>query len=878
MLKKLLNSLKGNIEKNRISAVIISVFSFILILLFSLTTIYQLFELKLYDVRFRLKPAPPQWEFLSLINIDDNSIKNIGEYPWPRNIYAEGINTLKDIGIRQAIFDVQFMDESPKYVKKDNLGKIQKKISRGERISNTDLNNTIIDNDIILAGSIKSFNKTILPYSFMKEKLNEPDIDEKTRQDRAAAISRFTEKASVAVPKEKLASFKALIDPDRIDIQYPISPLSKSANYFGYVDSNRDIDGIERKIRLVRIFNGRIYFHLSMAVLLDLCDVKKENVKILLGDKIVLKDALNPITLKKEDMNIPIDNEGMMHINWAGEFLPTFRHLSFLALVEYNKAIDNKERDTIYSEFEEYSKNTGKPERGALFRALSKKYDEFYLAKDPSVKRSIRDKIQEIQKMITNVESDFNRYLNEETEDIKLQLKKNPGLKELKEKLEYIQVLKSYIELVTSVERLKNYSAIIGFISTASQTQDIGVTPVSHEYFMVGTYPNIVNTILQKQFIKKAHPAINYLVMLLIAVIMGLVVQKLNAIYAVITTILSFIIVNLATILIFAFAQTWLDQLGISLALLLPAVSIASVKFVSEESQKRFIKSAFSHYLSPRVIDEIIKNPASLKLGGEKRQITIFFSDVQGFSTISEKLTAEELVHLLNDYLSDMTDIILKYDGTVDKYEGDAIMAFFGAPHFFEDHAVKACLAAVEMQERLKEKREQWKKEGRDELKVRMGLNTGAAVVGNMGSRTRMDYTVMGDSVNLASRLEGANKAFNTYTMISENTYEAAKDHIEARRLGLIRVVGKEEPIQVYEILGRKGKLTDQTLEMLAKYNDGYEYFRNKDWEKARNAFRAGLKIIREDGACKSYYDLCTEYMVTPPPKNWDGVYRLKSK
>jgi len=251
---------------------------------------------------------------------------------------------------------------------------------------------------------------------------------------------------------------------------------------------------------------------------------------------------------------------------------------------------------------------------------------------------------------------------------------------------------------------------------------------------------------------------------------------------------------------------------------------------------------------------------------------------VAGFSTISEKLTPPQLVSLLNEYLSEMTDIILRYDGTVDKYVGDAIVAFFGAPHPYPDHALKLCLAAIDMKKRLAEMREAWRKEGQMEIKARMGINTGNAVIGNMGSRTRMDYTMMGDSVNLAARLEGANKYYGTYAMISESTYHQVKEHVDARELDTIRVVGKDEPIKVFELLGRKGELPDYMTDMLRKYQEGLELFHARDWKGARTAFKAGVKIVQDDGPSNTYIERCSEFIDTPPPKNWDGVYKMKAK
>jgi len=204
------------------------------------------------------------------------------------------------------------------------------------------------------------------------------------------------------------------------------------------------------------------------------------------------------------------------------------------------------------------------------------------------------------------------------------------------------------------------------------------------------------------------------------------------------------------------------------------------------------------------VIDNLIKNPDKINLGGEKRNITIFFSDIRGFTSISEKLEPEELVRLLNEYLTEMTSIIIKDEGLVDKYMGDAIMAFWGAPLDQPDHAEIACSSSLEMMDKLRALQKKWKKEGIPSFDIGIGLNSGDAIVGNMGSSTRFDYTAMGDNVNIASRLVGLNKTYDTNIIISENTYKIIKDKFKTRKLDTVKVKGKKKPIIIYELLSRK--------------------------------------------------------------------------
>ena len=300
--------------------------------------------------------------------------------------------------------------------------------------------------------------------------------------------------------------------------------------------------------------------------------------------------------------------------------------------------------------------------------------------------------------------------------------------------------------------------------------------------------------------------------------------------------------------------------------------------FMMERKQKGFIKGAFSQYLSPTVIDQIVENPDMLQLGGEKREMTPFFSDIQGFSTISEGLTPEELVQLLNEYLTAMCDIVSSYHGTIDKFEGDAIIAFWGAPLELPDHATIACHAAIDMQKKNEEMRKTLREQNRPMLYTRIGMSSGSVVVGNMGSADRMDYTMMGDVVNLAARLEGVNKFYQTFTMIPQSTYELAKDDIDTRQLDIIRVVGKKEPISVYEVLERKNQTSSEKSGVVEKYLKALKLYEERNFADASKEFEKVLAIDPDDGPSQTYVKRCGVFLETPPEKDWDGVYTFTEK
>jgi adenylate cyclase len=278
------------------------------------------------------------------------------------------------------------------------------------------------------------------------------------------------------------------------------------------------------------------------------------------------------------------------------------------------------------------------------------------------------------------------------------------------------------------------------------------------------------------------------------------------------------------------------------------------------------------------VVKQLIEAPEHLVLGGEEREITAFFSDVQGFTSISESLTPKEIVELLNEFLTEMTNIILQNEGTVDKFEGDAIIAFFGAPNVLDDHAGRTCRSCIQMQRRLVDLRRQWQAAGKPQLKMRIGLCTGPAVVGNMGSENRMDYTMMGDTVNLASRLEGVNKLYGTYTLISDSTMRSAGPGFVAREIDAVKVVGKKAPVTVFELIGIADRVGAETLEVIRHYGKGLQAYRERDWQRAGAHLKNALAVTPQDGPSQTLLKRCANYLNQPPPPNWDGSFDIRVK
>ncbi len=328
---------------------------------------------------------------------------------------------------------------------------------------------------------------------------------------------------------------------------------------------------------------------------------------------------------------------------------------------------------------------------------------------------------------------------------------------------------------------------------------------------------------------------------------------------------------------LFAAYGIWVKITYLLFGILLASVPTTLFAYVVESRRRVFIHEAFSHYLAPKVVENLSRNPEQLKLGGEERHLTAFFSDIAGFSSFSEKLEPEALVHFLNLYLTAMSDIVLRHGGTIDKYEGDAIIAFFGAPVAMPDHATRCVLAALEQQAALSALRLQWAEEDYPEVHIRIGINSGLMVVGNMGTQTHMDYTMMGDHVNLAARLEGVNKTYRTPILISRDTYDLVRDEVAARFVDRVRVVGRKKPVDVYQPICRRADIQQEQLEQFRAYEKGWNMMRRRHFAEAEKIL-IDLCMTHADPVAEVLLERVRAFRRHEPGMDWDGVFDLQGK
>ncbi|HEY8241453.1 MAG TPA: adenylate/guanylate cyclase domain-containing protein, partial [Kiritimatiellia bacterium] len=420
-----------------------------------------------------------------------------------------------------------------------------------------------------------------------------------------------------------------------------------------------------------------------------------------------------------------------------------------------------------------------------------------------------------------------------------------------------------------STNALSGCYVFFGF--SAPGLKDLRPTPVQGNYPGVEIHATVLDNLLEGDFLRDIPRWIAMVGTIIPSLLAAWLVLVARKAWHVVIVMVVFLLLPILRGFVGYHLGYWWPVVGPELAVALSLTAAVVLNYATEGRQKRFIKSAFNQYVGEEVLDELIRDPSKLKLGGEKRVLTMFFSDLEKFSSFSERLQPPQLIELLNVYLTEMGHVLKQETGAfVDKFVGDAIVAFWNAPVLQPDHAVRAVRAAILCQRRLAEKRDEWAKQFDAVLKMRIGIGTGEVVIGNMGSEDKFNYTMLGDEANAASRLEGSNKAFGTYTMVSEATWNAAKGSIIGREVGAIRVVGRKTPVRVYEPVGLAGETPPPHL---AEFEKGLAACRTGKWEDAVRIFD-GLK---DDKLAGVYAAKCRP-LIGQPANAWDGVWNLTEK
>jgi adenylate cyclase len=440
----------------------------------------------------------------------------------------------------------------------------------------------------------------------------------------------------------------------------------------------------------------------------------------------------------------------------------------------------------------------------------------------------------------------------------------------------YISVSDALHERVAQTD-LQNKIVLVG--TSASGLMDVRSTPVDAVYPGVEVHANMISGILS-QNIKQNPPYVlgaNVLLLLVVGVALAILLPMLSAIYG---TLLSAGVLLLEIVVngtVWQYGNMALPLAGgLIMVLLLFALNM-TYGYFTESRTKRQLAGLFGQYVPSELVDEMSKNPEQVSMEGESREMTILFSDVRGFTTISEGLEPKDLSLLMNEFLTPLSHVIYSHRGTIDKYMGDCIMAFWGAPLPDMRHAFHAVQSGLEMQRALKALQPKFKERGWPEIHIGVGINTGRVSVGNMGSEVRVAYTVMGDAVNLASRLEGITKEYGVGVLVGEHTKEAVPEFVY-RELDLVRVKGKDKPVAIFEPLGLVGEIEQSVLDEVKLFQQALRMYRKQDWDRAELQLFNLLRIVPGTKLYEVYAERVAHYRNDPPGENWDGVFVFKTK
>ena len=873
---------------------------------------------RVYDLFLRFRAVRERDSNVVFLNVDDNAIAYNGVFPWPRSVTADGILRLKEYGARALIFDIEFIDRGHQgvdtiYLTRGLPADFDRSFSeinsvmmdlfhavRGGFIDRYDIDDhaqafldfidderdrlfTSVqriarDNDEYLIRASELFGRSWVTLNLR------PDPLWGEQAERRPIAERHFSRSIAAAPNAHTGRF--------VDVLPPLPGLALSAKGAGFTNVEIDGDGIRRRVYLAQNVHGYWYLQLAFAPLLHYLGNPEIELQ---RRRMIIRGAQMPGGATR-DIVIPLDNGGRMVLDWPPEdYFNKFHHVSFAyfsLLDDIEAGMEQHARTLDTANIFFFSQFDHALERVPfILRDLSELFDAIHdtrafamenasseaFATYVHFRRQSRGLIREILDIdpaarVNDMIPDLVEAFPWDAEDIHAVAEFITTL------ADYLRInLDTYEEIDARLESaLRDKFVIIGRVDTG--TSDIGANPFWGEYINVGTHGVVLDMILSESFIALVDMPWRILFTMVFVLLFLMASAGLPPTPRAVSGFLATVLVVFAVILLFRFTGVFFNPLITTFAMITAATLREIISYAGSEREKQFLRKAFSTYVSDDVVNEIISDPSRLQLGGTKRHMTAVFTDLKGFSTMSERLEPENVVGILNRYLTAMSDVVLAEKGTIDKYIGDAIVAFFGAPVEMPDHALRACLSAIAMKRVEKELNKVIlaEKVSSVPLLTRIGINTGSMVAGNMGTENKMNYTIMGNAVNLAARLESANKQYGTWILAPEQTILEAGDSVLSRKLDRIRVVGIKEPIQIYEVMNTREDATPGERQLVEVFNQAMELYEKRNWAEAMEGFWASMEI--DGGPSEMYLERCQNFLENPPEDDWDGVYNLTKK
>jgi len=837
---------------------------------FALSTLLFLTPLdsKFFDLFLRILPSLTENQKVFVLTLDDESMDRAGGFPFRREVMADVVVLLKELGVDTIAFDLSYLDESaarfdPAYA----MEAYDWLIDNGFDMYDAEAVVQFLGRDVdeYFAQAIAFSDNSWLTLTFLSPEddlTGDGEIGLKN-EDTDSYLAENHSLDYVTVKKDTKTRQMATVIPS-------IHKLRSRSSGAGFVNASVDRDGLRRRIDLLLKYNDDYYGQLTLLAMQKKMGWSSIEV------------SNRAVTLKMDDggnIRIPRAQDGSMLLKWPKKNFYDYNYLSLVALIQYTIIEPVLAENLALMDFNGFfSVWDGEATPWEYYQAAKEIKEEAFFYNEPAceewlfLRQSFFDSLGLFlngpyeKKLIDEVsfDEDLVNFVYEIFEVSREQYDRLAAIRENEK-----------------VKGLQDSFCVIG--SDATSMTDIGIITFQKFYPNVGTYAVVANMLLSGEFLDDSPWYLSAIIALIFSLLMGFFISRFDTYKSIITGVAGLFLLTGGFLLFFYITKIYIGFSVPLISTLVTFVFIMINKFLTTSKEKAFIHNAFSRYLAPEVITQIINDPDKLNLGGEKREMTAVFTDIRGFSSISEKLDPVHLVQLLNRYLTGMSNIVMENQGTIDKYIGDAIVAFWGAPLHNENHAVLACRSALAMKAAERELNKTVVQEGLSPVPIftRIGVNTGDMVVGNMGAENKMDYTIMGNAVNLTARLEGVNNQYKTGgILISEYTREKIGDEFLLRRLDRVRVVGINTPLRLYELLALKSDFGAESEEQKAvtMWEQAIDLYEQKRFREAFLTFKALVEKDPDDGVAKLYAERCKNYVDNPPSAEWDAINNLTEK